>query len=73
MAATPQSPYADDLDPAMVEILRTKSPPEKMAMVDAMWRSARNQILLMLRNEHPEWSETQVRRETASRLSHGAV
>lgn len=73
MVNLPPNRYADDLDPAMVEILRNKSPLEKLAMTDAMWRSARNQILLMLRAQHPDWTEAHIQRETASRLSHGAV
>lgn len=73
MTTPPPNPYADDLDPAMVEILRNKTPLEKLAMADAMWRSARNQILLILRAQHPDWTEAQIQRETASRLSHGAV
>lgn len=66
-------PYADDLDPAMIEILRGKTPLEKIAMADAMWHSARNQILLILRAQYPEWTEVQIQREAAKRLSHGAV
>jgi hypothetical protein len=73
MATTPPNPYADDLDPAMVELLRRKTPLEKIAMVDAMWRSARNQILLVLRAQHPDWSEAQVQFEASDRISHGAV
>ncbi len=73
MATPPPNPAADDLDPAMVEILRHKTPLEKLAMADAMWRSARNQILLVLRAQHPDWTEAQVQREAARRLSHGAV
>lgn len=73
METPPPNRYADDLDPAMVEVLRSKSPLERIAMTDAMWRAARNQILFILRDQHPDWTEAQIQRETASRLSHGAV
>ncbi len=71
--ASHPNPSADDLDPAMIEILRAKTPLEKLSMADAMWRSARDQILLILRARHPDWTEDQVQREAAKRLSHGAV
>jgi hypothetical protein len=34
---------------------------------------ARQMLLTHLRNKHPDWSEPQVSREAARRLSHGAV
>lgn len=73
MVTPPPDRYADNLDPAMVEVLRTKSPLERIAMADSMWRAARNQILLVLHAQHPDWTEAQIQRETASRLSYGAV
>jgi len=57
----------------MVEILRAKSPMEKLAMAESMWRMARDLICDKLRLDHPDWSEKQLARETARRLSHGAV
>ena len=73
MANQPSNPAADDLDPAMVESLRHKTPLEKLAMVDAMWRSARNQILLVLRAQHPDWTEARIQHEASDRISQGAV
>lgn len=69
----PGGPCADCMDPAMVPVLRAKSPAERLAMVDAMWHSAREMVLGMVRAQHPEWTTDRVEREAARRLSHGAV
>jgi hypothetical protein len=61
------------IDDAMVEVLRQKTDAERFAMIDQMWRFARDLIRNNLRRDHPEWSEDQIQRETARRLSHGAV
>ena len=57
----------------MVEILRQKSPAERLAMVDGFWRSARDMIRNLVRSENPDWPDDRVMREVAKRLSHGAV
>jgi len=53
--------------------LKAKSPRERLAIVDCMWRSASHMIAHRLRGLHPEWTDAEVARETARRLSHGAV
>jgi Rv0078B-related antitoxin len=55
----------------MAQILRGKSPAERLAIGAAMWRSARDMILTLLRAEHPDWTDEAVGREAARRLSHG--
>ena len=60
------------MDDAMVQILRNKTPAERFAIANGMWRSARDMIRNLLRAEHPEWTEEQVHRAAAQRLSHGA-
>ncbi len=37
------------------------------------WTSARRMLTSHLAHEHPDWSEAEIMRETARRLSHGAV
>jgi len=61
------------MDDAMAEVFRGKTPDEKLAMLDGMWRMARNLIRDKLRQDHPEWSEDQVAHETARRMSRGAL
>ena len=61
------------LDEAMVDVLRTKTPAERLAIANGMWRSARRMIEAMLRREHPDWSAEEIQRAVAQRMSHGAV
>jgi len=61
------------MDDAMADVLRAKSPAERLAIANGMWRSARRMIEAILRAEQPDWSADQIRREVARRMSHGAV
>ena len=67
----PSSGDADELDEAMVQILREKTPAERLAIAHGMWRSARDILRNLLRAEHPDWPDERVEREAALRLSHG--
>jgi hypothetical protein len=60
------------LDQEMAEVLRSKSPAERLAIANGMWLSARRLISNTLQAEHPEWDAGQIAIETARRLSHGA-
>jgi len=60
------------VDDAMAEVFRAKTPNERLAIVDRMWRMARELIRGKLRQDHPEWSAEQLAQETARRLSRGA-
>ena len=57
----------------MVEILRNLTPQQRLKTAFGMWESARILIRGTIRQQHPDWTEDQVRRETANRLSHGAT
>jgi hypothetical protein len=61
------------VDDQMVEILRKKTPAERLAIAFGLWRSARLILTGCLKSLHPEWDEEKVRREVVRRLSHGAV
>ncbi len=61
------------LDDAMAEILRQKTPAERLAIANGMWRFARDMIRATITREHPDWTEGEVSRMVARRLSHGAV
>jgi hypothetical protein len=54
-------------------ILRTKTERERLKIAWGMWRSARSMLQNLFRSEHPDWSESELNREVARRLSHGAV
>lgn len=61
------------LDDAMAEILRRKTPAERLAIGFELWEFARRTILANLQREHPDWDEAALKREVARRISHGAV
>ncbi len=82
------SPYAEDrlkvarlmdirrievLDEVMAEILRRKTPAERLAIGFGLWRSAHKILRGQLASLHPEWDAQRLEREVARRLSHGAV
>lgn len=61
------------VDDAVAEILRRKTPAERVQIGLRMWTSARDMLTAHLKSSHPEWSIERVAREVARRLSHGAV
>jgi hypothetical protein len=62
-----------DAQAVMDAALRAKSPQERIAIVDGMWRSARAIIIAGLRSDHPDWSDAQIEHAASRRLSHGAI
>jgi len=69
---TSRTRFDDRIDPVMAEVLKRKSPAERLAIAGGMWRSARRLTAASLRSRHPDWSDTQIAQETAKRLSHGS-
>jgi len=61
------------LDDTMTEILRAKTPAQRIAIGFGLWKSARMMLEAQLAARHPDWNRQQVGREVARRLSHGAV
>jgi hypothetical protein len=61
------------VDPEMAEILRRKTPAERLAIAAGLWRSARVLLTSNLRSLHPDWDEARLQREVVRRLSRGAV
>jgi hypothetical protein len=60
------------IDDQLATILARKTMTERIAMADGLWRSARKVVQAMLRREHPEWTEEEIRREVARRMSYEA-
>jgi hypothetical protein len=56
------------VDPEVARILRTKSIPQRVAMILQANQTMRQLIAAPIRNAHPEFSESQVRREVARRI-----
>ncbi len=60
------------MDDDMAEILREKTPAQRLEIAFAMWRSTRGMLVNLLASRHPEWSPEEVETEASRRLSHGA-
>jgi len=61
------------IDDLMAQILREKSPAERLAIGFKIWTSARTMLTAHLKSIHPEWDDRQISQEVAKRLSHGLV
>ena len=61
------------VDDQMAEVLRSKTPAERIRIGFSLWTSARNMLMVHLKSTHPEWNKQKLNREVAGRLSHGAV
>lgn len=61
------------MDAAMVEVYRQKTPAQRIAICDSMWRFAEQVTRAGIRNQYPEWSHEQVEQEAVRRLSRGTV
>ena len=61
------------MDNVQAEILKKKTPAERIRIGASFWTSAFAMLAAHLRKIHPEWPDEKIRREVAGRLSHGAV
>lgn len=61
------------VSPAVAEILRQKTPGERLDIAFKLWTSARELCHDSVSQQHPDWSEREVNREVARRMSHGRV
>jgi hypothetical protein len=61
------------IDDTLAEVLRRKTPAERIKIGFNLWTSARDMLLASLKKTHPEWSIEMVEKEVARRLSHGIV
>jgi len=61
------------VDDAMADILRQKTPGERIRIGFKLWTSARNMLRVHLRRSHPEWSAEVIEKEVVRRLSGGIV
>jgi hypothetical protein len=65
-------PCVELLDEAIVEVLRKKTPAERVAMVFAANRTMRLRLEGHLRTRHPDWDDDALMKEIARRMSRGA-
>jgi hypothetical protein len=59
------------IDRDLAEVMRTKSPAERVEMIGAANRSARILAEAGVRYQHADWSDEQVRREVIRRVCGG--
>ncbi len=60
------------LDEALADVLRRKTPAEKIQMIAAAHRTARQLIGAGVRHQHPDWDDARVEAEVLRRLTRGA-
>ena len=58
------------MDDQVAQIMRGKSPAERLSIAFGMWRATRRMIRASLRNQHPNWTDDRFDREVAMRMSH---
>ncbi len=61
------------VDDAMAEVLKSKTPAERIGIGFNIWLSAYNMLTVYLKKTHPDWNAEILKREVKRRLSHGAV
>jgi predicted NBD/HSP70 family sugar kinase len=61
------------VDNVMAEILRQKTPAERIQIGFKMWTSVRKMLTAHLKSTYPEWNDKQISQEVARRLSHGTI
>ncbi len=60
------------LDQAMADVLRHKTPAQRLQIGFALWDSTKRMLTAQLSAEHPDWAPTRISQEVLRRLSHGA-
>ncbi|MGO8690872.1 MAG: hypothetical protein ACLQLG_14715 [Thermoguttaceae bacterium] len=68
---TNKPPCIELLDEAIVEILRGKTPAEKIAMACEANRTMRLRLEDHLRSRHPDWDAAAIQKEIARRMLAG--
>ena len=58
------------LDESMVEVLRQKTPAQRLQIGFALWDSSKRMLTAHLSAEHPDWTQERVRAEVAWRLAY---
>lgn len=56
----------------MADILRAKTPAQRLKIISDLWVFARNLIYNASRQEHPDWSEEELQKYVAKRIAHDA-
>lgn len=60
------------MDDPVAQLLRTKSLDDCLHMLDGMWLFVRDMVMMGVRQNHPDWTQEMIERETARRLANAA-
>ncbi|HEV8059699.1 MAG TPA: hypothetical protein VGP68_07490 [Gemmataceae bacterium] len=72
--SSPKRQFTDEIvSEEMAAILRAKTPAERLQIGFSLWSFAQKLIRSRARAEHPEWTEAELDRHVAHRMSHGAA
>ena len=66
-------PVVEVMDERMADMLRRKTPQERLEISVGMWETARVMLRGIITQNHPDWPEERILREIAKRISHGVV
>lgn len=61
------------VDDSMAEVLRKKTPAQRISIADNLWRSVYNMLLSHMGKTHPEWDYPKLKKEVARRFLHGSA
>jgi len=61
------------LDDAVAELLRQKTPAERIQIGFTLWQSAHSMLMTHLKKTHADWSEERVKQEVVRRFSRGTL
>ena len=61
------------VDDAIADILRRKTPLEKLQMIAGGWELLRAMHASQVRRAHPDWDEARVQAETSARMANGST
>jgi len=56
------------IDDRVAEIMRKKTPSERLEIAFGMWRSVREMVIRVVESENPGWTLEEVHKETARRM-----
>jgi ABC-type transport system involved in cytochrome bd biosynthesis fused ATPase/permease subunit len=61
------------MDDAMAEVYRNKTVAERLRIANQIFEFVRRMIRAQIQTAHPDWTDEQLIRETAYRISNGFV
>jgi hypothetical protein len=73
MSRTPNPERIEVVDDDLAEVLRKKTPAERVEMIAAANRTARLLAAAGIRYQHPDWNESQIQAEIIRRVCGGTV